>query len=250
MATQINNEVYNHLGRRWLEADDDPVALLRALSRLLAPWLSREIAAQLPQAPKQNLKVLDIGCGAGLTTNRLAEAGFRMTGLDQSDPSLQIARGGDSTGAVRYLTGNAYQLPFPEESFDAVMAMDFLEHVEDPAAVIAEAARVLKPGGRFYFHTFNKNPLSWLVAIKAVEWLIKNTPRHLHVYSLFMKPSTLSEFCSRNGLTIRELHGVDPDWKILPIIKLICTRSVPKDFSFRLTRNLLISYCGCAEKTG
>ena len=111
-----------------------------------------------------------------------------MTGLDASQEALSVAARHDGTARVRYERGDALTLPYPDASFDAVCSLDFLEHVEEPERVVAEVARVLRPGGLFFFHTFNRNFWAWLVIIKGVEWFVRNTPKDLHVLRLFVKP--------------------------------------------------------------
>ena len=161
---KVNNQVYETLGERWYGAEDDPIALLRAESRLRNPW----IAAQIARSFSGSVAVLDVGCGGGFLSNHLGCAGHRVVGLDGSRDALAIASRFDHTGRVRYQQGDALRLPFDEASFDVVCAMDFLEHVENPDQVIAEAARVLKPSGLFFFHTFNRNLLSWLIHLCTI----------------------------------------------------------------------------------
>jgi 2-polyprenyl-6-hydroxyphenyl methylase/3-demethylubiquinone-9 3-methyltransferase len=191
-------------------------------------------------------EVLDIGCGAGFLSNHLAREGIAVTGLDASQASIDVAARHDETGAVRYLLGDALHLPFANESFDVVCAMDFLEHVEDPAAVVAEVARVLKPGGVFFFHTFNRNPLAWLVIIKGVEWFVKNTPRHMHVLRLFIKPRELERMCAANGLRFQVLRGSEPVVFSWAFWRMLLTRVVPRDFRFRFSKSTLLAYTGYA----
>ena len=88
--------------------------------------------------------------------------------------------------------------------------MDFLEHVEEPELAIREAARLVAPGGLFIFHTFNRNWLAWLVVIKGVEWFVRNTPPHMHVLRLFIKPEELVSMCARSGLAVDSVHGMAP----------------------------------------
>src|SRR5262249_16662200 len=153
----------------------------------------------------------------------------------------------DSTGKVLYQKGDAYALPFPEASFDVVGMMDFLEHVEEPSAIVAEAARVLRPGGLFFFHTFNRNFLSRLIVITGVRWFVANTPAHLHVYRLFIKPEELTKICELHGLQIRELHGTRPVLSSA-FWKMLATRRVPKEFAFTFTDSLRVGYSGFAKK--
>ncbi|HEX3769836.1 MAG TPA: bifunctional 2-polyprenyl-6-hydroxyphenol methylase/3-demethylubiquinol 3-O-methyltransferase UbiG [Polyangiaceae bacterium] len=243
-ARPVNNDLYDTLGDRWYDANDDPVALLRAESRLRNPWVDATIQAHLgPRA-----RVLDIGCGGGFLSNALARAGHAVTGLDASADSLAVAARRDETGSVRYERGDALALPYEPGSFDAVCAMDFLEHVEAPARAVAEAARVLRPGGLFFFHTFNRNPLAWLVVIKGVEWLVKNTPPDMHVLRLFVKPSELRAMCEENELVVSGLHGSAPVFWSRAFWTMVTTGTVPPDFRFAFVKSTAIAYTGVARK--
>lgn len=245
-ARPVNNALYDTLGERWYAAQDDPVALLRAESRLRNPWVIDTLRTQVDPGAR----VLDIGCGAGFLSNPLAVAGFEVVGLDASAESLAVAARHDSTQRVDYRLGDAMKLPFPEGSFDAVCAMDFLEHVEDPAGAIAQAARVLRPGGLFFFHTFSRNVLAWLIVIKGVEWVVKNTPRDMHVLHLFIKPSELTQMCERAGMSVLDVRGSAPVVFTRAFWRMLFTGVVPPDFRFQFTRTPLLGYSGYARRNG
>ena len=187
--SRINNSIYELYGERWYTAYDDPIALLRAENRVKLPWILERIV----ESDLINPRILDVGCGAGFLCNELARKGYQVWGIDLSVQSLKVARRFDQTESVKYQVANAYELPFDDGSMEVITCLDFLEHVEDPQKVISECARVLKPGGLFFFHTFNKNILSWLLIIKAVEFFVKNIPKDMHVIDLFIKPQTLKE---------------------------------------------------------
>lgn len=252
----VNNTFYDTLGERWLHAQDDPVALLRAEGIIKQAWVVEKLFDQHPEEdarhpnapfnPHAHLKILDIGCGAGFLARGLHAAGYDVHGLDFSLPSLRVAH--QAGPNIDYLRGDALHLPYRDASFDVVTCMDFLEHVEDPAAVVREASRVLKPGGRFFFHTFNRNPLAWLIIIKGLEWFVRNTPEHMHVLRLFIKPSELEGFCHAAGMEPFEWTGVRPDASRLAFWKMIFTGVVPPDFKFGMTPSLLLSYLGVARK--
>jgi 2-polyprenyl-6-hydroxyphenyl methylase / 3-demethylubiquinone-9 3-methyltransferase len=240
----VNNDIYSTLGARWYDAADDPVALLRAEARLRNPWVAQQIATRFGGRP---CSVLDIGCGGGFLSNHLAALGHRVTGLDEAHDSLAVAARHDASGTVKYDHGDATSLPYDAGSFDVVCAMDFLEHVEEPERVVAEASRVLSPSGLFFFHTFNRNWLSWLVVIKGVEWFVKNTPPDMHVLHLFLKPAEVAAMCRQNGMETMQVLGSRPKigaafWKMLR------TGIVPADFEFTFSPSTKLGFTGFARK--
>lgn len=206
MRPLINNSFYDALGERWYTDFTHPIALLRKENEVRNPWIAQTIESKLGKTQC----ILDIGCGGGFLANDLALHGHRVTGIDLSLQSLEIARRQDATATVCFLEADARKLPFLENSFDVVCAMDLLEHLEQPDVVISEGARVLKPGGLFFFHTFNRNWLSYFLVIKGVEWWLPKVPRHLHVYHLFIKPKELSLWCHSNQIIVQEIKGLVP----------------------------------------
>lgn len=238
-ASQIDNTIYDRYGEKWYTAVDDPVALLRAENKIKTPWVLKRIE------PKSS--VLDVGCGAGFLTNELALCGHHVTGVDSSASSLAIARQHDATKTVNYIEANAYKLPFDDNSFNVVCAMDFLEHIDNPSLVIQEISRVLRPGGKFIFHTFNRNFFSWFIIIKMVEWFIPNTPKNMHVLRLFIKPRELEQYCENSGMEVLELTGIRPVVNSIPVRQLFSGR-VPTELRFEITSSLLTSYMGLAKK--
>lgn len=233
----INNEFYETLNEAWYTASNHPVALLRAENRVRNPWILSRLS------PCSH--VLDMGCGAGFLANSLSLAGHVVTGVDLSPTSLAMARKHDATKSVQYLCHDVNALPFPEQSFDVVCAMDLLEHIENPQVVISEARRLLKPGGLFFFHTFNRNWLTFLIVIKGVEWCVKNTPPCMHVYKLFIKPKEMKKLCA--GFTIEEMKGFNVKVSS-PFWKMVWQRTVPDDLEFTFTNSLKVGYCGFAKK--
>jgi 2-polyprenyl-6-hydroxyphenyl methylase/3-demethylubiquinone-9 3-methyltransferase len=242
---EINNDIYNLYGDRWYTAYDDPIALLRAESLVKLPWITERLKKF--DMIKESTSVLDVGCGAGFLSNALALTGMKVTGVDLSEDSLAVARKYDKSKKVEYISADAYHLPFADASFDVLTAMDFLEHVDRPQDIIQEFSRVLKPGGIFIFHTFNRNLLAYFVIIKAVEWLVKNTPKNMHILELFIKPKELETYCSRSHLFVSEWTGIRPVLTSVPLRSLF-SGIVPKSMRFTLTPSLWLSYMGLAKK--
>ncbi len=241
---EVNNHFYHTLQERWYTAKDHPVALLRAENRIRAPWVLEEIRKHFPGP----VSVLDIGCGAGFLSNPLVKDGHQVTGIDLSESSLRVARQFDVTGRARYLMANAYELPFLEQSFDVVCAMDVLEHVEHPQRLIEEASRVLRRGGLFFFHTFNRTLRSYFLVIKGVEWCVANTPPRLHIYPLFIRPKELQGWCEEQELEVMQMRGFAPELFTRAFVDLLRTRNVSDKFSFRFSKGLSTGYCGYAQR--
>lgn len=243
--TLINNDFYDDLGAMWHEGGSDhPIALLRAENRFRVPWILEKVKAHF----ERPVKALDLGCGGGILTHALAEAGHDVCGIDLSENSLEVGRRYDPTGRVNYYKGDALNAPFPDASFDLVCAMDILEHVEDPARLIREAGRLLKPDGLFFFHTFNRTWLSYLLVIKGVDWFVRLSPKNMHVKRLFIKPCELEGMCSSADLEVLEMKGFAPKIWQWPLLRMLVTRRVPEEFEFQFTSSLKTGYIGYSVK--
>lgn len=241
---KVNNEFYNHLGSRWYEADNDPIAVLRVEQEAKNPWVDEQIKKHFNTI---NLKIADIGCGAGFLSNFLGKKYASVSGLDASESTLEIAKAKDSTGKVNYIQGDAYCLPFEDSSMDVVCAMDFLEHVDRPDRIIKECSRILKPGGLFFFHTFNRNFLSWLIVIKFMEWFVPNTPKNLHVLHLFIKPKELKLMMEVHSLYQQNIIGIGPQFN-LGLVRSLLARRVLPGFGFKVGGPTLLGYMGHSIK--
>ncbi len=155
--------------------------------------------------------VLDVGCGGGILSEALADAGATVTGIDLADRSLSVAKLHllESGKQVEYRKVAVEDLAAEQPGhYDVVTCMEMLEHVPDPSAVVAACAQLVKTGGHVFFSTLNRNPKSYLFAIIGAEYVLNLLPRGTHDYAKFIKPSELAQWCRNAGLQVQELTGM------------------------------------------
>ena len=156
-------------------------------------------------------KVLDVGCGGGILSESLANEGADVTGIDQGDKVIQIAKlhANESGVKVKYKHINIERFyKNTDERFDVITCLEMLEHVPDPNSIINTCSKLLKPGGKIFFSTINKNLKAFLFAIVGAEYILNLLPKGTHEYKKFIKPSQLQAWVSGNDLSFDSIIGM------------------------------------------
>ncbi|WP_457664937.1 bifunctional 2-polyprenyl-6-hydroxyphenol methylase/3-demethylubiquinol 3-O-methyltransferase UbiG [Thiolapillus sp.] len=156
-------------------------------------------------------KVLDVGCGGGILAESMAEKGAHVTGIDMGDANLEVARlhlleSGHEVD-YRQIPVEKLALEMPG-AFDVITCMEMLEHVPDPSSIVTACATLVKPGGKVFFSTINRNPKSYLFAIVGAEYVLHLLPKGTHDYARFIRPSELSRWIRQTDLEIRDMSGM------------------------------------------
>jgi 2-polyprenyl-6-hydroxyphenyl methylase/3-demethylubiquinone-9 3-methyltransferase len=163
------------------------------------------------RSPLDGKAVLDAGCGGGILSEAMASLGAVVTGIDMGKAALGVARLHSRKSGFRIdyqqATTEQFAGTHPDQ-FDVVTCLELLEHVPDPASVVAACKTLAKPGGDVFFATLNRNPKSFLFAIIGAEYILGLVRKGTHRYRKFIKPSELRGWALDSGLSFKDLTGL------------------------------------------
>lgn len=154
--------------------------------------------------------VIDIGCGAGILTERMAAQGAKVTGIDASQELIEVAKlhALKNKYPIDYMHTTAEELVTSHaHSFDVVTCLELLEHVPYPLSIIQSAVRLVKPNGDLFFSTLNRTLKSYLLAIFGAEYMLNLLPKGTHTYDQFIKPSELADWLRISNLELVDMAG-------------------------------------------
>lgn len=201
--SQAELDKFGALANRWWDPDG-PQKALHALNPVRLDYVAK-------RAKLQGANVLDIGCGGGLLSEALAKAGARVTAIDLAPELVKVAKLHrlESQVAVDYRLQSAESLAAEQPgAFDVVACMEMLEHVPDPAAIVAACATLLKPGGRLFLSTLNRTPAAFALAVVGAEYVARLLPMGTHRYQDFIKPAELAAWLRAAGLQLEDVSGL------------------------------------------
>jgi 2-polyprenyl-6-hydroxyphenyl methylase/3-demethylubiquinone-9 3-methyltransferase len=205
---------FTRLGDEWW-APNGPMRPLHRMNPPRVAWIRDHLCARygrdakMPR-PLDGLAILDVGCGGGILCEPLARLGASVTGIDPGEENVGAARAhAQRMGlSIDYRATTVEALGDGPELFDAVLAMEVVEHVVDPEAFLAATAKLAKPGGLVFASTLNRNLKSWAMAIVGAEYLLRWLPRGTHDWGKFLTPDELSAMLRAAGLEIEDRAGV------------------------------------------
>ena len=196
---------FSELAHRWWDKDSD-FRPLHEINPLRLDWIDGLAALD-------GKRVVDVGCGGGILADSMARRGAAVLGIALAAKALRVAQLHAIAAATpriesREVAVEALAVDQPA-AFDVVTCMEMLEHVPDPASIVAACGRLLKPGGWAFFSTINRNPKAFAFAIIGAEHLLKLLPKGTHEYARFIRPSELVGWCRGAGLDAVATRGME-----------------------------------------
>ncbi len=205
---------FQALAEKWWDVKG-PFWPLHRLNEFRTEYLKQILSALFnrdPEAdqPLKDLTLLDVGCGGGILSESMARLGARVQGIDIVLKNVEIARlhARDSGLPVEYAAVHARALRQHRVQYDAVLNMEVVEHIPDPAALVDDCAALLRPGGALVLATINRTWLSWLFAIVGAEYILRWLPKGTHRWDRFITPDELTRFAEECGLQLVARTGV------------------------------------------
>mgnify|MGYP005855929619 CR=1 FL=1 len=188
---------FERLAHRWWDTEG-PFWPLHRLNAFRVGYIRDRIPPALGldpgvEGPLAGLRVLDIGCGGGILSESVARLGAQVLGLDVTEKNLRVARmHADQSGLpIDYRLASAANLVATGETFDLVLNMEVVEHVEGLPAFLADCGQLVRPGGVMLVATINRTWAAALIAIFGAEVVLRWLPRGTHHYRKLVRPGEI-----------------------------------------------------------
>eukprot|EP01060_Flectonema_neradi_P012775 TRINITY_DN19552_c0_g1_i2.p1 TRINITY_DN19552_c0_g1~~TRINITY_DN19552_c0_g1_i2.p1 ORF type:complete len:295 (+),score=39.32 TRINITY_DN19552_c0_g1_i2:54-938(+) len=204
-----------------------PMKELHSMNPVRIGWIrnliERELGAGAKAAsPLAGIRILDIGCGAGIASEPLARLGAEVVGVDANSAAIDVANNRLQTGPssdlknnLSFICGAAEDLT-EGEKFDVVVALEIVEHVSNVDAFVKTLSQLTRPGGLVCMSTINKTLLSYSLGIVFAERIANMVPPGTHDWNKFISPEDLTRSLRNHNVVVAEVRGMHPKPVLTP----------------------------------
>ncbi|MSO90131.1 MAG: bifunctional 2-polyprenyl-6-hydroxyphenol methylase/3-demethylubiquinol 3-O-methyltransferase UbiG [Acetobacteraceae bacterium] len=203
---------FNALAGAWWDPAG-PMAPLHRMNPARIGWILSRLRAR--RSDLTGLRVLDVGCGAGLAAEALAREGLDVLGIDAASAAIDAARA-HAAGLnlpLAYRAATTETLLAEGQKFPVITALEVIEHVAHPAAFIALLAGLLEPGGELFLSTLNRTARSFITAKLGAEYVLRWLPIGTHDWRRFLTPAETAAHLRATGLNVTDLTGLVPNFR-------------------------------------
>ncbi|KRX91234.1 Sec1 family domain-containing protein 1, partial [Trichinella pseudospiralis] len=225
-STVDNEEIkrFSNLSQTWWD-EQGPMKLLHSFNSVRVPWIKDTVVLQLGKPssnlatsfgykPLSGVKILDVGCGAGIMSESLARLGATVVGIDANSEGIALAKEHQRLAGLeenlKYFVCDVESAAqsIGESSFDAIIASEIIEHVNDQTVFINHCVDLVRSGGLLFFTTINKTIWSKIFAIFVAENILRLVPKGIHEWNKFFSPQDLQVNLERRGCSVRMINGL------------------------------------------
>lgn len=212
--SSINKEEISQFSKdadKWWD-EDGPFKPLHRLNPTRLAYIKYQICKhydldELAIQPFKKLSILDVGCGGGIVCEPMARMGASVTGADADPVAIDVARehAKQNNLKITYENKPAEDL---NKKYDVVLALEIIEHVENPELFVKNCAALVKPGGMMIFSTLNRTAKSFALGIVAAEYILRWVPQGTHSWKKFIRPSELSKMMRKADIMPDNISGL------------------------------------------
>jgi 2-polyprenyl-6-hydroxyphenyl methylase / 3-demethylubiquinone-9 3-methyltransferase len=202
-------EKFEKMSSQWWNLNG-PFKPLHMMNPIRLEFIIDEINNKFANIANNNLDIIDVGCGGGITSEPLSFLNFNVDAIDASEKNINIAKAHqvESKSNVNYICNTVENIIKEEKKYDVILALEIIEHVDNIPFFLECLSKIAKKNSIIIISTINKNMASYINGIIVAEYLLRWVPRGTHNWSKFIKPSVIANLMMLHNFTTSNIKGI------------------------------------------